>query len=291
MKKLVAVAAVLCLCVPSIAQTLQVRVVGASNATSVNAAYNSSVPVFIQAQLGGTATDGLALIGLNLKATETGTIAAYDLCNQTQFLVIAPTSPVNIKGSFDRNGGLTNPPGGPVSGFSGTCDGATGLWQIGGGQNTIGNTGTPVNYPSGPVLEGVGNGGYVTIASGTLAAPASGNGTIVLTPDTIFANVLDAGQSGPVYDVSEVAVANITVTGSLTITIPGGINCVNADVNCDGNVNGGDILAVRAPGTWNTASTGRADVNNDGNVNGGDILAVRAPGTWNTSTGPCTCGP
>jgi hypothetical protein len=68
-------------------------------------------------------------------------------------------------------------------------------------------------------------------------------------------------------------------------------NCVNADVNCDGSVNGGDILAVRAPGTWNTASIARPDVNNDGQVNGGDILAIRAPGTWNTSTGPCICGP
>jgi hypothetical protein len=68
-------------------------------------------------------------------------------------------------------------------------------------------------------------------------------------------------------------------------------DCNPADVNCDGSVNGGDILAIRAPGTWNTATTARPDVNNDGQVNGGDILAVRAPGTWNTSTGPCTCTP
>jgi hypothetical protein len=54
-------------------------------------------------------------------------------------------------------------------------------------------------------------------------------------------------------------------------------------------VNTGDLLAVRAIGTWGTASTGRADVNNDGNVNTGDLLAVRAIGTWGTSTGPCTC--
>jgi hypothetical protein len=67
--------------------------------------------------------------------------------------------------------------------------------------------------------------------------------------------------------------------------------CVDADVNCDGHVDGGDILSVRAPGTWNTASVGRADVNNDGEVNGGDILTIRAPGTWNTSSGPCTCPP
>jgi hypothetical protein len=68
-------------------------------------------------------------------------------------------------------------------------------------------------------------------------------------------------------------------------------NCHPADVNCDGTVNGGDILSVRAPGTWNTPNTGRPDVNNDGVVNGGDILSIRAPGTWNTSTGPCTCTP
>jgi hypothetical protein len=73
----------------------------------------------------------------------------------------------------------------------------------------------------------------------------------------------------------------------------GGTPCADADVNCDGSVNGGDILGIRAPGTWNTAGTPgftRADVNDDGAVNGGDILSVRAPGTWNTSTGPCTCG-
>jgi hypothetical protein len=233
--------------------------------------------------LGGTATDGLALLGLNLTAT--GTLA-FDLCDQAQFLV---TAPVSLAPHFDRNGGLTNPPGGPISGFSGTCDGAGGLWQIGGGQNTIGNTGTPVSYPSGTVLEGVANGGWVTFASGTLDAPAVGSGTIVLTADTVFANTLDAGQTGPVYDVSEVAGANISVVGSLTINYPAGVQCADADVNCDGSVNAGDLLAVRAPGTWQTASTGRADVNNDGNVNAGDLLAIRAPGTWQTSTGPCTC--
>jgi hypothetical protein len=197
---------------------------------------------------------------------------------------------VDIKGHFDRNAGLTNPPGGPVSGFSGTCDGANGLLQIGGAQNTIANSGTPVAYPSGPVLEGVGNGGYATIASGTLTMPPTGFGDLILTPDTIFAAVLNPGQSGPVYEVTKLASANITVTGSLTI-----IPCLlEADVNCDGRVNGGDILSVRAPGTWNTSGSAgwiRADVNNDGVVNGGDILSIRAPGTWDAYTGEGVCCP
>jgi hypothetical protein len=69
--------------------------------------------------------------------------------------------------------------------------------------------------------------------------------------------------------------------------------CNVADVNCDGNVNGGDILSIRAPGAWSsTAAPGsRLDVNADGFVNGGDILAVKAPGTWNSSTGDCDSPP
>lgn len=289
MKKLLVFAAVFGLCaVPVLAQTtLQVRVVGAGDATSVDAGNSEAVPVFIQAQLGGTATDGLALLGLNLTAS--GDLS-YDLCDQGQFLV---TAPVSLAPHFDRNGGLTNPPGGPISGFSGTCDGAGGLWQIGGGQNTIGNTGTPVSYPSGTVLTGVGNGGWVTFASGTLTTPASGEGTIVLTADTVFANSIDPGQAGPVYDVTEVAGANISVVGSLTINVgDGGVLCAAADVNCDGTVNAGDLLSVRAPGTWQSSGApgfSPADVNNDGAVNAGDLLSIRAPGVWQSSTGPCTC--
>jgi hypothetical protein len=70
--------------------------------------------------------------------------------------------------------------------------------------------------------------------------------------------------------------------------------CGDADVNCDGAVNAGDLLSVRAPGTWqSTGAPGfdRADVNNDGAVNAGDLLSIRAPGTWQTSTGPCNCTP
>jgi hypothetical protein len=294
MKKLLVLGAVFGLCVvPSLAQTtLQVRVVTTGDAATTAVDPGDVVPVMIQAQLGGTPTDGLALVGLNLEDESD----QVDLCNQTLFLVTAPTSPVDIKAHFDRNGGLTNPPGGPVSGFSGTCDGALGLWQLGGGQNTIGNTGTPVNYPSGTVLEGVANGGWVTIASGTLLTPAAGNGTIVVAADTVFANTLDAGQTGPVYDVSEVASGNISAGGTLTITV--GVtqpDCAAADVNCDGSVNTGDLLSVRAPGTWGTSGPNgfvRADVNNDGAVNTGDLLSVRAPGVWGTSTGaPCNCLP
>ncbi len=69
--------------------------------------------------------------------------------------------------------------------------------------------------------------------------------------------------------------------------------CNPADVNCDGFVNGLDVAAIKAPGTWSMpvgmAICPRADVNGDGNINGLDIAAVKAPGTWQTSTGPCEC--
>lgn len=67
--------------------------------------------------------------------------------------------------------------------------------------------------------------------------------------------------------------------------------CAAADVNCDGAVNGGDLLSIRAPGVWQSEVEpgAKADVNQDGQVNGGDLLSVRAPGVWQTSTGPCTC--
>jgi hypothetical protein len=114
---------------------------------------------------------------------------------------------------------------------------------------------------------------------------------ITLSLDKVFAAVLDAGQTGPVYQVSRVPPENINITGPLTLIVGAGIpTCPDADVDCDGAVNGGDILAVRAPGTWNTTNQGRADVNRDGVVNGSDILAIRAPGTWNTTSGPCCCG-
>jgi subtilisin family serine protease len=78
-------------------------------------------------------------------------------------------------------------------------------------------------------------------------------------------------------------------TEQLCLTTP---PCVAADVNCDGTVDAGDLLSVRAPGTWATTGTPgwvRADVNNDGAVDAGDLLSIRAPGTWQTATAPCNC--
>lgn len=298
MKKVLGVAAIAAMFAAStaMAATLEVRVVTTGSTTVGN---SELVDVLIEARLdgGGAATsDGLALIGTNLKASGD---FAVDLCDTAVFLVESTPAMAN----FDRidpatdsftNLGLTNPRAEApmISGYSGTCDGANGLWQIGGGQNTIGNTVAGAPYPIGPVSIGVGNGGWVVIAEGSILTPDTGDGDIVLTLDTVFANTIDVGQASAPYSVTEVATGDITVT-PLTLTIGGTIMCADADVNCDGSVNGLDIAAVKAPGTWlqptGSAGNPRGDVNLDGAVNGLDIAAVKAPGTWLTSTGPCTC--
>jgi hypothetical protein len=135
------------------------------------------------------------------------------------------------------------------------------------------------------------NGGGEWISNQALPSLRDPTGTT--TPADSYSN-LDLGPhdysaDGPAGGTPDTQKSSYARTATVTLSALAG--CVNADVNCDGSVNGGDILAVRAPGTWNTASTNRPDVNNDGQVNGGDILAIRAPGTWNTSTGPCSCGP
>ncbi len=300
MKKVLGVAAIAALFAAStaMAATLELRVVttGEQTSYSYDGVNGEQVPVLIQARLTG-ASEGLALWGSNLK--NTGTIA-IDLCDDLAFLVESTA----VMAQFDRvdpmtdsftNYGLTNPRAeAPViSGYSGTCDGAMGLWQLGGGQNTIGNTVGGATYPIGTVDLDVANSGtYVTIADGFIEAPIAADGeTIVLALDTAFANVIVDGEVGPApFPVEE---ATVVIDASLTLTALAGIECDAADVNCDGSVNGLDIAAVKAPGTWQEPVPGanepRGDVNGDGAVNGLDIAAVKAPGTWQTSTGPCNC--
>ncbi len=288
MKKVLSIVAVLALCaVPVMADTLELRIVGDGDAALLQDDYSAgaTLNVYIQGRLVAGDTDGLALFGVNLTAA--GTVGA-DLCNTTEFLVVAPSA----LSEFDRNEGLTNPPDMAASGFSGTCDGTGGLWQIGGGQNTIGNTG-PTTYPVGLVETGVANAAWTTLAEGTITVTlADDTETVVLTLDTGFANTLDLSGGPSVYPVTA---ATISLVGDLTIQGQGGTPCNVADVNCDGSVNGGDISVIRLAANWlkscTAAAEPRADVNDDGSVNGGDISVVRLAANWLTSTGPCNCVP
>jgi len=278
-------ACLLALCAAPAFGQLSLRVVDGSNSATHTATGNpESITVKVQGQL-TAGTGGLALFGVNL--TNTGP-QVFDLCNEANFLL---TAPVAIQPNFDRNGGLTNPPGlgDPfITGYSGTCDGAGGLWQIGGGQNTIGNTG-PTAYPIGAVVSGVGNSGWTDLATGTIDLDGTETQNIVLTLNTGFANTLDLPVAGPPYNVTEAA--TVTIAGGLTISF--GIPCAATDVNCDGSTNSSDILVIRQTVNWNkttgTAGNPNSDVNGDGNINSSDILVIRQTVNWNTSTGPCIC--
>jgi len=306
MKKSMCVAAVAALfCASSVmASTMKVRVVeSTTQSTSYNLASSpATVSIEIQAVLddtdaaGSALSDGLAIIGLNLKPSVSGTVlpAVPDLCDTSAFLVVAPAGMAN----FDRkdtaapgftNYGLTNPSGSPnISGYSGTCDGNNGLLQIGGGQNTIGNTVGGAPYPIGAVDNDKGNNGWEVIATGTVDVSLVDDQHLILTPDTVFANTLDNYAGGSPYAVSEVLSGGITVEA---LDISAGVECLAADINCDGNVNVADIGKVASGANFgqNPPACDRANVNGDTAVNTLDIGIVASGANFGQSTGPCVC--
>ncbi|MBN1513125.1 MAG: hypothetical protein JXB13_14010 [Phycisphaerae bacterium] len=112
--------------------------------------------------------------------------------------------------SFVKNEGLTNP-----MGFGGTLSGNK-LLQVGGGQNTIGYTGTSPAYPTGPVVAGIGL-PETTIATIVLDTAGLTGREYVFRISNGFANLIDPASqpSAPPYTVST---ANM-LAGSPTYTL------------------------------------------------------------------------
>ena len=196
----------------SAGSTLELRITG-DGSPSVVVFPGDSIYVAIEGRITGDVTGGLALWSTDLR--NTGDIMV-DLCDRGWLFFDAPAGDMQM---FKRDLGLTNPgPGGAsdTSGYGGTCDGAGGLLQIGGAQNTIHNTG-PTLYPSGsPIAAGVGEGGWTVLAEASIWAPEPYNpyGFIALEPANAVAVAIDTGQSGPVYSVSPM---DVSVVGSLQI--------------------------------------------------------------------------
>jgi hypothetical protein len=277
------------------AADLEVRVVTDGDASTANSGF--LINVFIQARLDSGAvptSDGLALIGTNLSVMSSGGAPVVDLCDTLGFVL---TAPLDMQ-SFDRKDllnpgfsedGLTNPRASVnLSGYSGTCDGAGGLLQIGGGQNTIGNTLGGAPYPIGAVVLGKGNGGWQTIAEGTFDVPQLILGSLTLAVDGSFAMTLDPGGSVP-FPVSPATV--IDETGTLVITGPDPL-CAPADVNCNGTIDVGDIGVIANPLNFQQSppACDRADVNNSGTADVGDIGVIANPLYFQTGFGgPCFC--
>lgn len=201
MSKVLAAAAAFGLAVPVMADTLELRVVGDSDASTVDGS-GGAVNVFIQGRIQGATDFGLALWGANLSDQGAGG------ADVTSAVLDSPGGDID---QFKKNLGLTNP-----AGYGGTAIGGN-LIQIGGGQNTIGNSG-PTLFPVGTVATDVANGAaWVNLASGTYNASGEGD-DVVLTLDTGFANTL-AANSGPVFPVNA---ATVTIVSALTIEVGGG---------------------------------------------------------------------
>lgn len=150
--------------------------------------------------ISGDANLGLALAGVDVHAS-------YAIPNG-----LPPVLPGPEMYNFVRPWGLTNPPGpaddNPLnpSGYGGTPDGDDWLRQIGGGQNTIGNTPGGAPYPIGHTIEGIGL-TPVQIAFGVANLPTT-PGTYTLSLSTPFANALTEfrgynADGYPMYAVSE----------------------------------------------------------------------------------------
>lgn len=191
--------------------TLELRIVS-TNGLSVVDVHSASalVDVVIQGRLTGGATGGLAMWMANVKSAGTATV---DLGNDDDFFVYAPEV---IAAQFERGSGFTNPDWGdpPMrSGYGGTATDATdALWQLGGGQNTMGNTNG--FYPVGTVSMGVANSGWTDLAIGNVHFAGSLGESLVLSLDGAFAATIDTGETSAPYKTSP---TRVEVVGSLTI--------------------------------------------------------------------------
>ena len=293
MKKVMCLAVIAVLCVGTSAYadiTLELRLVDDVGSAAPTIANDEEVELHLQGRLLGDPSEGLALWGANLSAIAAGTVPPNaDLCDTSGFVIVAPVADYE----FDRNLGLTNPASLiGQTGYSGTCDG-TDLLQLGGGQNTIGNDDPPA-YPTGTVLFGVGNSDWEDLGVGYYVPNVDDDGTVTLTLDTGFANVIDVGE------VDQCVVAAYIVSGvdtdtmaGMVITVTGGLPpCAATDVNCDGTTNAGDLLVIKNPANWlqtvPPSTCVRCDVNGDTLINAGDLLVIKNPANWLTSPGPCT---
>jgi hypothetical protein len=229
--------------------------------------------------------------GLALFATD----LVQDAANPAKFDIPygdAASIPALLSG-FNRPGGITNPgEGGNASGYVGVQRGTAGqknLIQVGGGQNTFGQAGTGIGTDPN-VESGIGQSGPQLVLSGTFNAPAT-NGTYTFRLENAIGNVLDSVGTPP--DFSQVSAGTVNLDNasfSFTVGVPA--VCIG-DLNCDGEVNFGDInpfvLRLSNPAaylaTYPDCPDGNGDVNSSGEVGFDDINPFVS--LMSSGQGPC----
>jgi len=151
-----------------------------------------------------------AIVGELSDASSKGlAMVCFDLAYSGGSLSQANAPASNPMQNFASPLGLNNP-----AGFGGTASGGA-LVQVGGAQNTIGNSFAPL--PTGSVLIDVAQAGSPQVlATGSLTAPLQ-CGTYTLSIDNVMANVIRAGETGtPFWAVDPAGVGSKT---SLTIEV------------------------------------------------------------------------
>jgi hypothetical protein len=179
--------------------------------------------------------------------------------------------------NFSRPAGISNPgEDDPVTGYVGVQRGVAGsmnLRQIGGAQNTFGQAMAAGSgfAESAVVAGGIGQGGTVTLASGSFAAPGE-PGTYIYQLENPVANVLSAVH--PATQISPVSGAAVIFSAaSFSFTVSDEA-CEACDANCDGARDGLDIQAFVA--ALLLPSAGRCspcagDMNGGGDVSQADV--------------------
>lgn len=180
---------------------------------------------------------GLALLTVDLVQSE---------ANPTKFAIPPADSVPWAMTNFSRPAGFSNPGETiPQTGYVGVQRGSAGvinLRQIGGAQNTLG-TALPAGSgvaESASVMPSVGQGGSVTLASGSFTAPIYG-GVYSFNLEKAVANVLTAVNPLPQHSPAVAAVV-MMADASIEFTVDAP-PCDPCDVNCDGQTNGLDIQA------------------------------------------------
>ncbi len=207
---------------------------------------------------------GLALIVCNL-LQDPNNPAPFD---------IPPGSAASIPAAmtgFNRPGGIANPgENGAPSGYIGVQRGDPGtknLFQIGGAQNTFGQAGTLIGTD--PVVDpGIGQSGPQAILSGSFSAPTT-FGTYTFRLAGGVANVLTSVGAPP--QMSEVSQATVDTSAALFSFTVGQSVC-RGDLNCDGQINFGDINPfvmylsnfANWQGSYQGCNPENGDINGDG---------------------------
>jgi len=252
--------------IPIIAQTVTLSLSSPQNAATVAPGGTINWSIGFTVSSGNNA--GLALLSVDL-VQGTANPAKID---------IPPANGVpTAMAGFSRPAGVSNPgETNPATGYVGVQRGAAGeknLKQVGGAQNTLGQALPPGSgmAESANVVGGVGQGGSVTLASGSFNAPATA-GTYVYQLENPVASVLTAvnplPQHSPVTEASA-----ILAPASFTFTV-GGAACVACDVNCDGENDARDIqtfVARLLPSPPAACSACAGDLNGSGGLTVADI--------------------